>query len=285
MSRALAWCFTLHNWTENEWDVLKQMIESKCKCGIMGKEICPTTGTPHIQGYFKRNEGFAISAGGIKKLNKRMNYRLADGSAQSNYVYCSKEGNFWAHGDFGDSQQGKRTDLIRLKDEIMEGKKVDEIALEKPNMYHMYGRTLNKIEDLRMRKLFRTEMTRGRWLWGATGVGKSHAAFENYHPDTHYVVNCKDAARGWWDGYTQQDTVIINEFRGQITFSELLDLVDKWPCSVSRRNREPLPFISKLVIITSSLHPHEVYSGVCTQAENIAQLDRRFEIIEMVRTE
>ena len=70
---------------------------------------------------------------------------------------------------------------------------------------------------------------------------------------------------GWWDGYTGQETVIINEFRGGIAYSELLDLLDKYPKTVRRRCREPVPFLAKRVIITSVLQPKEVY---CNLAEN-----------------
>ena len=54
----------------------------------------------------------------------------------------------------------------------------------------------------------------------------------------------------WQDGYTGQETVIINDFRGGIKYAVLLQLIDKWPAFVSRRGREPAPFLAKHVIIT-----------------------------------
>ena len=56
-------------------------------------------------------------------------------------------------------------------------------------------------------------MTEGYWYYGPTHSGKSHIAFEGYTPDKIYV---KDLNVMWWDGYKQQDIVIINEFRGQL---------------------------------------------------------------------
>ena len=100
------------------------------------------------------------------------------------------------------------------------------ILVEEPIKIHQYGRTLEKIDDLRMSKMFRTEMTDGIWLWGGTGTGKSHEAFSGYNPDTHYMwVNDKK----WWDQYKQQDIVILNDFRGEIAYNELLQMIDKWP--------------------------------------------------------
>ena len=80
-----------------------------------------------------------------------------------------------------------------------------------------------------------------------------------------------------WDGYKGQEIVIFNEFRGQIKFSELLDLCDKWPKTVKWRCRESVPFLAKTIIITSIKAPDEVYARLL-QDEPMAQFERRFEI-------
>jgi len=125
-----------------------------------------------------------------------------------------------------------------------------------------------------MRKVFRTEMTTCEWLTGPSGSGKSHKAFEGYNPDTHYKWKYDN---GWQDDYRQQPIVIINEFRGQIKYSDLLELIDKFPCEVRRRNRTPLPFTSKHIIITSVLSPQEVYCNLA-QNDSLQQLLRRIKI-------
>lgn len=263
------YCFTLNNWTEEEYEKLKKI---PCVYMCMGKEV-GEKGTPHIQGYihFKNERSFNA----VRKLMKRWHIDGCRGSLWDNIDYTSKEGK-WE--EFGERpKQGKRTDLDGIKEDIMKGKKVDEIILEKPMIYHQYGRTLNKIEDLVMRKNYRKEMTKGIWYWGETGVGKSHMAFEGFTPETHYVLPNDN---GWWDAYTQQDTVIINDFRGEIPYNQLLNLVDKWPFTVKRRNREPMPFTSKLVIITSSLKPEDIYHNR-NDEDKIEQLLRRFDVIKV----
>lgn len=161
--------------------------------------------------------------------------------------------------------------------DISNGMMVDTIAIENPEIYHQYGRTLNKLEELRMRQVFRAEMTEGVWYYGETGVGKSHRAFKNYTPQTHYVLPNDN---GWWDGYVQQDIVIINDFRGFLSYDFMLQMIDKWPFSVKRRGREPIPFISKKVIITSSLSPKEVYNKR-NDNDSIKQLRRRMKVIKL----
>jgi len=246
---------------------------------VYGKEICPETGRPHLQGYVEFKSAKTKSACIKSFCNNNVSVRVRLGTPLQASVYCKKEdADFYEFGKI--SAQGTRTDLNKLKDDIWTGKcSVDDIVYDEPYAYHMYGRTLNKIEDLKMRKKYRTWMTVGEWLYGKTGVGKSHLAFEGYSDVTHYV---KPNDNGWWDGYCGQEIVIINDFRGDITYGELLDLCDKWPKTVKRRNREPMPFLAKKIIITSSLKPEEVYHNLA-ENDNLEQLYRRFTVREILK--
>ena len=103
--------------------------------------------------------------------------------------------------------------------------------------FHQYGRTLDRIEAIALRKRFRTEMTKRTWYTGAACVGKSHKIFEDFDPDTYFV---KDLTVDWWDGYRGQPIVLLNEFRGEIKFSTLCALIDKWPMTVPWRGVGPI---------------------------------------------
>lgn len=203
--------------------------------------------------------------------------RLAPAEGWRHYLESPCEG-FWEKGER--PAQGERTDLARAVQDVKDGSSVDTIAFTNPTLFHQYGRTLERVEEIRNRKRFRTEMTKGYWIWGETGVGKSHVAFENFDPEVDYVLNLDD--NGWWEGYTGQHRVILNDFRGQLTYSTMLQLVDKWPHSVKRRNRAPMPFVSKEVIVTSSLPPEGIYKNLA-QGDHLAQLLRRFEVIHMTQ--
>lgn len=264
-----------------EWNITKGM-EEEIDYMVYQHEICPETKRSHYQGYIEIKKKKGIK--GVQTiLGNKCHVEARKGTQAEAIAYCTKtesrkQGTEPIH--FGQPrQQGERVDLNEIKDSIVQGAtSVDEIVLEDPETYHQYGRTLSKIEDLVMRKKYRTEMTKGTWYWGPTGVGKSHKAFEGFNPDTHYLMNCND--KGWWEGYAQQETVIINDFRGEIPYNQLLNLVDKWPFNVPRRNREPMPFTSKHVIITSSLPPNKVY--VNREAEDsLKQLLERFNVIHI----
>jgi len=264
------WCFTNFK-LDFDYDALMAADGAPTWIGY-GAEVCPKTGRDHHQGYcyFKQQ---AKSVKNVAAMLGKCHVEPCKGSPEQNDNYCKKEGDWH---EFGDKPaQGKRTDLIDRKDEIANGKtSVDEIAMEDPMMFHQYGRTLSKIEDIALRKKFRTWMTEGEWVHGPTGTGKSDYAFKDFDPETHYVYP-NDG--GWWDGYTGQETVIIDDFRGDMTYHELLTLVDKYPKTVRRRNREPVPFLAKTVIVTSALPPDEVYRNLSAK-DKLDQLYRRFKI-------
>jgi len=239
------------------------------------------SGTEHYQIYVEFHNKLALST--VKKFfHSSVHVEERRGTAKQASDYCKKPDSRIEEGkEFGElSRQGDRVDLKALTDKILAKETtVDNIMVETPMTYHQYGRTLEKVEDIMQRKRKRTEMTEGIWYYGETGVGKSHVMFEDYDEGTHYLWKPTD--KGWWDGYKGQETVLINDFRGEMPYNELLQLVDKWPYKVSRRGREPMSFISKKVIITSSLHPADIYKQQVLKKDKLGQLLRRFDVIEL----
>lgn len=239
-----------------------------------GKETCPTTGREHYQGFVCwKSARWTFSC----RKKYKCYFKKMQGSLIQNDDYCSKEGTLI---EFGRKpKQGERNDLTRIVNDIFDNKtSVDEIVEHTPMVYHQYGRTLEKAEDIALRRRYRTEMTEGIWYVGKTGTNKSRKAFKDFDIDTTYVYPYDN---GWWDGYKQQHTVILDEFRGQLTYNELLRLVDIHPnYKCKRRNREPIPFNSKRVIVTSSLRPEEVYHNL-DHNDKIEQLLRRFTVYKL----
>lgn len=273
--RTRLWCFTNFNL---DFDY-KSIFDNK-KNHILyiayGDEICPETKRPHHQGwiYFASDKESKKVVG---KLLGNANCRPCNGSIQHQEDYCSKEKGHYTELGICPDKQGARTDLEAVRNEIINGLiSVDDIALERPSLYHQYGRTLTKLEDIALRKKWRNWMTEGIWYYGETGCGKSEKAFENYNPLTHYKYT-----EEWWDGYTGQETLIIDELRGDtIRFRELLALADKHPHYVKRRCREPIPFLAKQIIITSALHPKDIFTNLSAD-DKLDQLYRRFKIVKL----
>lgn len=266
-------CFTLNNFTDEEYKHLKDLKTSYI---VIGKEIAES-GTPHLQGYMEFNGGVRFET--LKKQFPRIHLEARRGTSKQASDYCKKsDPNFYENGII--SNQGARQDLETIKNRLFERETtVRELRSERPDFYHMYGRTMEKLEEDLMELSYRTQQTEGIWLWGPTGCGKSVTAFIDFHPDTHYVWKLND--NGWQDGYRQQPIVVIDDFRGTLAYDELLRMVDTHPnYTVPRRGRAPMPFTSKLVIITSSLPPVEVYHRR-NERDSIEQLNRRFQTFEL----
>lgn len=261
-------CFTGFN--ENGY----KFNEKQMKYLVVGKEICPTTGKEHWQGYVELKNAKTFSA--IKKLFKDNKLHLEErkGNALQASNYCKKDGKYEEFGEL--SSQGARSDLVTLKDDILAGKKnCTEVREENPELYHQYGRTLDKLEDDYLCKQKRNWMTKGIWIWGPTGCGKSRWAYETY-PDAYTWADDKD----WQDCYNGQETIIIDDFRGNIKFQNLLKMIDRYEFKLSRRGRIPFPLLAKTIVITSSMPPEKVYKNLSAD-DSIEQLKRRCKIIEL----
>ncbi|GAC77817.1 replication protein, partial [uncultured marine virus] len=81
------WCFTLNNYTDSDKEILHA---SGAKYIFYGHEKCPTTGTPHLQGYIYFKD--AVSFKTIKRHLPRANIRPCDGTTAQNQRYCGKDG-------------------------------------------------------------------------------------------------------------------------------------------------------------------------------------------------
>lgn len=111
---------------------------------VYGTELCPSTGRVHYQGYVE-----FLNQAGLAKVKAMLgtdsvHVEKRKGSAKEASDYCKKDGQFKEFGAI--SNPGERTDLKTLVDEIHTGKKtLGQILLEAPDMYHLYGRTLEKV--------------------------------------------------------------------------------------------------------------------------------------------
>lgn len=281
MSRVRAWVFT-------SYAEVKPELKPCMRVLMFAHEECPDTGRMHWQGAVCFKNAKTLKAakravGGnphMQTMKGTWEHQVAyikgpfedgDKKKEENETYeCLPD-------EDAIPRQGKRTDLKKMAEEIMEGKSVDEMCVENPMAFHQYGRTLSRLEDIRNNRKKRNFMTKGIWLWGPTGTGKSWAAHHNYGDDK-WVMPKDD--HGWCDTYEGQEVVIIDDFRAHLKYDALLTLVDENEHVLSRRGRQPRQFVSKIVVITCSMPPEELYNHR-RDMDDIAQLRRRFVVIQM----
>jgi len=275
--------FVMTDWNCLEKDdYMKVMAKHDVKFLAYGKEIAPSTGKKHHQCYlyFKHSRAWGKLA--LKRIGgwwgETHNFVDAQrGNVDANELYCQKEGELVKLGT--EPKQGQRGDINDTCAEIMKGNvTVDDIAIESPMHYHQYGRTFEKIQTIYLRTKWRTWRTEGIWYFGNTQCGKSHQMYKDYHPKTHFIKNLNEK---WWDGYQGQEIICINEFKGQITYGELMDLVDKWAKNVSSRHRENVPFLAKKVIIASITRVEECYYN----RTDFSEFYERFKLFECTKND
>lgn len=278
--RSRGWVFTINNY--NEFDI-ERVKTIECKGMKAGLEV-GESGTPHIQGavYFEN----AISLESVRKrISTKGHYEAMRGSWE-HQDYCLKDEQVIRN--YGEGpQQGKRVDIEEFRDAIKSGLTEEDAYEQYFPIMAKYPRFYGGYKDAMNRKKFRTEMTKCKWYWGGTNVGKSHRIIQPFiDSDSMDMVYQHEAAdKGWWDGYEGQPIVVLNEFHGEISYAELLTLIDKWPKDVSRRGRAPTPFLAKEILISSPSPPEKVYSRQNEKDDSIQQLLRRVEVIHCTERE
>nr|WAE42896.1 MAG: replication associated protein [Cressdnaviricota sp.] len=91
VSPAKKWCFTLNNYNDNDISKLLSSISSE-DLYVIGKEIAPTTNTPHLQGFIEFKNKSRPSS--IVKFTNKIHWEKCKGSFEQNYEYCIKGENY-----------------------------------------------------------------------------------------------------------------------------------------------------------------------------------------------
>lgn len=232
---------------------------------IVGKEV-GDSGTPHLQGYihFVNPRSFDF----MKRYLPRAHIEVAGGSDADNKTYCSKQNDFWEFGEIG--QQGSRMDLKAIAN-IIKNKELslDEFMFEHPDVYFKYSRSVEKMYASILTP--RQKAPEVHWRWGLAGTGKTRFCIEN-HPD-HYI---KDGTP-WWDGYKQQEAIIIDDFDNQIPFRTLLRMLDRYVYQGQVKGGY-VHINSPYIYITCEFPPHVYWSG-----NEYAQIERRLTSVQEIK--
>jgi Putative viral replication protein/RNA helicase len=272
MSKVRDYRFTLNNYTPEEEQQLKELAGVKYL--VFGHEICPTTGTPHLQGYvyFKNAKHFNA----LKKINQRISWRTCDASPEDNRDYCLKEdtSNYFETGLCPVSQKrkgerGGEAEAERWKDARVaaEEGRLEDIP---DDIYIRYYRTLKEIKKDHMIKPSDLDNIENYWIWGKPGCGKSRSARERF-PDFYPKMMNK-----WWDGYQGEENILLDDFEldGKVLGHHLKIWGDRY-AFVAENKGGAISIRPKRIIITSNYSPDMVFGE---DQEMLAAVLRRFNV-------
>ncbi|AUW34331.1 replication-associated protein [Circovirus sp.] len=258
-------CFTLNNYTQDEWD---DLLEQPSNYTIMGKEV-GEKGTPHIQGYMEFKNPIRFDT--LKKRFPRIHVEERKGTAKQASDYCKKDSDYVEKGEL--SNQGKRSDLDRVAMMICENQPIHNVATTYPKDFIKFHRGIMALHNIL--KPHRTEKPVCYWYHGNTGLGKTKEAVSLCKKEGDYFL--KNGSK-WWDGYDQQEVVIIDDFRPEnVQFDELLRWLDRYKCMVEIKGGS-LPLNSPIIVITSDKAPYHYWTG-----NDLEQVERRLNSIRYFR--
>lgn len=279
MSQFIHFCFTLNNYTEDEYTKVVEFCERESKYWIVGKEV-GDGGTPHLQGYASLRRRRTLNA--LKsEFSARAHIEIARGTAGQNRTYCSKGGDFREGGNIPSvASNSKRTRdelasefAIRVREGI-EG--LQRFASENAGTWYYSGHNLLR-NALTISKAIHRPDIQVQWIYGLPGVGKSRRAHEEY-PDAYI----KDPRTKWWNGYMLEKEVIIDDFGPNgIDMNHLLRWFDRYKCYVETKGGM-VPLVADKFIVTSNFEPSDCFKD--KEGVTHPQMDalyRRIEVIEM----
>lgn len=265
------WMFTINNPTDEDDPSLWQGFQFLA----YQREVCPTTNTPHYQGYVVFPKKIRLT--GLKKINSRAHWQARLGTHEQALAYVTKDSTRAPDSEpiiIGDpplpTEQGKRNDLIKLQEDLNAGHDLVKISQDHFPLFLKYPRAIEKYLFIRQPKRnFRTMVTIS---YGLPGTGKSRDLYQLY-PDAYYKNKGK-----WWDGYNGEEHVIIDDFYGWIPFSDMLRLLDRYPLTLPTKGSH-VQFRSKYVHFTSN-RPWEKW-WKCLERNQTWQnaFDRRVDLI------
>lgn len=269
-----AWCFTLNNYTEDEFNFLLSLEGGdQVQYLIVGKEV-GEEGTPHLQGYVELARKKTL--GGVKSLLScsRIHLEKRRGTQLQAVDYCKKDGDYTEFGEL--ISQGSRNDLRALKSSLDSGVSVLELASKDESfatvLKYRKGLQWYVCGQLKPRDWKSTVFL----FRGPTGTGKTKRVWDE----------CKEEGLRpwvwpggqWFDGYTGQQVVLFDDFCGELGFRLLLRLLDRYPMQVPVKGSH-VEWCPKKIYITSNLSPGEWYPDEHDVAPLLRRIENDIEIL------
>lgn len=202
----IGWFLTYPQCTATKERCLEFLQEKKIQEAVVAEEL-HEDGTPHLHAYVKLDTGVVLKQAPtfFDFDGFHGNYQPAR-SWRAVQEYVKKDGNFVTYNIDIESASHKRAKRNRELLERPVHELVDEglISLQTSPVI----KRAKLVYEESKNSTFKIDHTqkRGVWIYGPPGVGKSYKVRQDY-PDIYIKAQNK-----WWDGYTGQKTVLMDDF-------------------------------------------------------------------------
>jgi len=243
-------------------------------------ERAPDTRKLHYQGLVCMKSSCRMSA--VKTLITYDPHVEVCKSVKGSIDYCKKaesrvEGP-WEHGE-PPANQGKRSDLIKVYEDVKSGKSMAAMLEEDPTVAkwdkHIKVMKFAIMEKESDRQANKPEVY---VLWGDADTGKTYTAINRLTVGKYYVLNGPSSRGGklWYDGYEGQNTLILDDFSGKdFCYLDILKrILDEYKYSVEIKGGHTWACWHR-IIITSNIQPRYWYPDWQGQPINDADPHKR----------
>lgn len=207
--RSRNWVFTLNNYTEDDVLYLSAMPfsgEPEHPVGVaFSREVAPTTGTPHLQGFMHFKN--AVRPSTLHSL-LQVQFYVAPmrGRMEENEAYCSKANSLEIFGEMPKRNEANGADEKDRWDEILQNAKDNKIDSIESKVVVQHYRTLKMIAKDYMKAPEDLDDVCGIWIFGPSGVGKSRLIRHWFGNSLYDKLPDK-----WFDGYQGEAVVHVED--------------------------------------------------------------------------
>lgn len=233
-------------------------------------------GLEHIHGVFSSDNQIRFTT--LKNfLGKEAHIEITRGNKAEAEAYINKTGKYEEKGEtilakaqIGEirDNQGQRTDIQLIRSAIDDGMNWQQVVRLNDRFYdsRMTAMIKNMYFDKRKQETPLKRSVNVHWLVGLPGSGKTGIVFqlaEQYGEDDIFIVSDYQAP---FDGYAGEKVIVLDEFRGQMAYSTLLDITEGYRKQIHCRNANALSLWNE-VYITTVKTPEQVYAKMIDKEE------------------
>lgn len=252
------WCFTINNPEQCPLPITED-IQETIKILVYQEEQASTR---HLQGYLECVSPVRLSQ--LKKIFPTAHFEQRKGSRLQAVQYVTKEESrvsgpyfYHHHGKtLNNYLQGltktssNSSKLGEIKALLDGGSSEQSIAEEHFDSWVRHYKAFREYKLLKTQP--RTSFEKLIVVLGPTGTGKSRFVLEQY-PDAYWKQRSN-----WWDGYSGQKNVVLDEYYGWLPYDLLLRLCDRYPLLLEVKGGQ-VQCGATNIIITSNLSPSDWY--------------------------
>ena len=265
--KSRGWFFTINNPVDKGFThkKIKEVIEndcSSCTYWCMSDEKGLKESTPHTHIYILFRNPVSFSS--MQSKFKGAHIDAVKGQPSQIRDYISKGGK-WEHhekvetkidGTFEEwgtcphNNQGQRTDLTYLYEQIEKGTSTSDIINENPK-FMLRMTEIEKVRQMLLAEKYKNTFRHldVTYICGDSGTGKTRGVMEKYGYENVFRVINYDAHP--FDNYAGQDVLVLEEFRSSFRLQDMLNYLDGYPFQLPCRYADKVACYTKVYIITN----------------------------------